>query len=382
MSELTFSKLVQAYKDCRRHKRNTKAAIEFEYNLEENLLKLYEDLKTGKYEISGGICFVVTKPKIREVWAASFRDRIVHHLVYNEISGDFYKRFIKDTYSCIPKRGTLNAVKQLQKYCLSASKNYTEKVYYLKADIENFFVSIDKDILFKELEKYVKEEWLLDLLKLIVYHDPKKGVELRSTKKLFALLPKHKSLWHTPISKGLPIGNLTSQFFSNIYLNIFDQFVKHKLRCKFYCRYVDDFIVLNKSAKSLNKIHKSATKFLDYALKLKLHQKKKTINLIIMGLDFVGYVLKPNRMFLRYTTIRRIFLTVKNFYYTEKPPDDWIFPHNFIRSIESYFGFLKPCSSFSLIEKISALCFSPFLILGLIFGVGYFNFLHLHLCVI
>ena len=114
--ELTFEKLVRAYFDCRRRKRNTYNALRFEFLLERNLTELYDELLSGNYEISTSICFIVLNPKPREVWAANFRDRIVHHLVYNEISERFYRKFIKDTYSCIPERGSLNAVKTLRKY--------------------------------------------------------------------------------------------------------------------------------------------------------------------------------------------------------------------------------------------------------------------------
>jgi len=152
--KLTFEKLVKAYFDCRKRKRNTINALEFEFNLEENLLNLYTELQNGTYEIGRSICFMVLEPKPREVWAADFRDRIVHHLIYNAISPLFYNKFIVDSYSCIPKRGALNASKKIQKYAKNVTNNYTKQAYYLKADIKNFFVSIDRDILFNEITKY------------------------------------------------------------------------------------------------------------------------------------------------------------------------------------------------------------------------------------
>lgn len=179
---ITLEKLTKAYVDCRRRKRNTETALEFEFSLEENLVKLYDDLVSGDYEISESICFIVMYPNPREVWAAGFRDRVVHHLIYNEISKRFYNRFIKDTYSCIPERGTTNAVRALKKYVRVVTDDYTESAYYLKADLKNFFVSIDKNILYAEIKKLVLEEWLLKLIKQVIYHDCKTKVIIKSSK--------------------------------------------------------------------------------------------------------------------------------------------------------------------------------------------------------
>lgn len=193
---ISLEKLVTAYLDCRRRKRNTETALEFEFALEENLVKLYDDLISDNYEISESICFIVLYPKPREVWAACFRDRVVHHLIYNEISKRFYNRFIKDTYSCIPERGTTNAVKTLKRYVRAVTNDYTETAYYLKADLKNFFVSIDKNILYAEIKKLVPEDWLLKLIKQVIFHDCKTKVEIKSSKWKFDLLPTYKSLWY------------------------------------------------------------------------------------------------------------------------------------------------------------------------------------------
>jgi len=166
--QLTLLSMFDAYFDCRRNKRNSLNALVFEFELERNLMTLYRDLKDGTYTIGTSICFIVTTPKPREVWAADFRDRVVHHLLYNAIKERFHNRFIYDSFSCIPEKGTLAACKRLQHFTKSATRNYTIKVYYLKADIANFFVSIDKAILFEELKRYVKEDWILILIEQII----------------------------------------------------------------------------------------------------------------------------------------------------------------------------------------------------------------------
>ena len=268
LESLTFQKLLKAYLDCRRRKRNTFNALKFEFCLESEIFVLYDQLTKGEYNIKKGICFLVYYPKIREIWAADFRDRIAHHLVYNEICEKFYNRFMKDTFSCIPERGTLNASKQLGSYARSITNNYSVPAYYLKADIENFFVSINKDILYAEIVKLVNQDWVLSLIHRIIYHDCRKRVILKVSKVGFKKLPRKKSLWFAPDNQGLPIGNLTSQFFSNVYLNVLDQYIKHRWRCKYYCRYVDDFIILDKDPHKLNEIHKDLTRFLKERLKL------------------------------------------------------------------------------------------------------------------
>lgn len=348
---LSFEKLVQAYIDCRKRKRNTFNALEFEFYLEENLICLYDELLNGSYNISTSICFIVLNPKPREVWAANFRDRIVHHLVYNEISDIYYNRFIKDTYSCIPERGSTNAVKTLNKYLITATKGYTQACYYLKADIRNFFVCIDKDILYRELEKIVNTDWVLRLLKQIIYHDCRTNVYIKSPKWKFNLLPDYKSLWNTDNTKGLPIGNLTSQFFSNVYLNILDQYVKHHWHCKYYCRYVDDFVILDKDPQKLNEIHKDLTKFLKERLKLDLHQNKKSINKVERGIDFVGFVEKPYRRVIRQKTLKKIFKIVRE----QKSDSNWYTTENlekYKNTINSYLGMLRNTNGYKLRREI------------------------------
>lgn len=357
---ITLEKLMKAYIDCRRRKRNTETALEFEFSMEENIIKLYEELVNETYQISESICFIVMYPKPREVWAACFRDRIVHHLIYNEISPRFYNRFIKDTYSCIPGRGTTNAVKTLKKYIRAITNNYTETAYYLKADLKNFFVSIDKEILYKEVKRYVDEEWILRLVKQIIFHDCKTKVIIKSSKARFNLLPEYKSLWHTPENKGLPIGNLTSQFFSNVYLNVLDQYVKHHWKCKYYCRYVDDFIILDKDPHKLNEIHKDLTRFLKERLALELHQNKKAVNKIERGIDFVEFMAKPYRTILRQKTLKRVFKLIRE----QKENPEWFTVEElqkFTASLNSYLGILRNTDGYRLRKKICLLCINLFI---------------------
>lgn len=302
-----FEDLVQAYYDCRRNKRNSASARLFEQDMEINLLELYDDLIAGTYRPGRSICFVVTRPKAREVWAAAFRDRVVHHLMYNHVAPRFYASFIADSCACIPGRGTLYAAKRLESKIRSASENWSKPIFYLKCDLANFFVAIDKAVLRKQLEARITEPWWLALASQILMHDPREDYETRSPAHLFNRVPQHKRLVAQPARLGLPIGNLSSQFFANIYLDALDQFAKHQLRAKHYIRYVDDFVFLHESPQQLNQWLAQVETFLP-RLGAKLNPTKTILQPVDRGVDFVGHVIKPWR---RTTRKRSLALALK-----------------------------------------------------------------------
>lgn len=289
-----FCDLVQAYYDCRRSKRNSASALAFEARLERNLSQLHSDLIAGTYRPGRSICFVVTRPKPREVWAADFRDRIVHHLLYNRIGASIEATFIADSCACIPGRGTLYAAKRLEAKIRSSSQNWAKPVHYLKLDLANFFVSIDKQILAGQLAGRISEPWWRALALQVLWHDPREDFEVRSPRHLFNRVPQHKRLTAQPARLGLPIGNLSSQFFANVYLDAMDQFVKHQLRCRHYVRYVDDFVLLHESPQQLNAWLAAINAFLP-TLGARLNPSKTILQPVDRGVDFVGHVIKPWR---------------------------------------------------------------------------------------
>ncbi len=334
--DLTVLELFNAYYDCRKNKRNTWNARKFESNLERNLMDLYYELISGDYKPGNSIMFVVTYPKPREIWAATFRDRIVHHLLYNRYSEQFYRSFIHDSYACIPGKGTLNASSRLEHFIRSASENYTKETYFLKADISNFFVSIKKSKLESLLEKKIKNPFWMDLTKKILYNDPRTNVMIKSPSCLLDKVPHHKSLLNTDNSRGLPIGNLSSQFFANVYLNELDQFVKHKLKARYYVRYVDDVVLLDSDPNKLNIMYNEMNNFLK-SLGLHFHPRKKEINRIEQGINFVGYIVKPYRKYIRRSTIN-------NLYYRVKKLNEFT---DVRATVNSYFGMLRHSNSFN-----------------------------------
>jgi RNA-directed DNA polymerase len=288
-----FQQLVTAYLDCRHNKRNSASAQAFEAHLERNLCALHDELQAGAYAPGRSICFVVTKPKPREVWAAEFRDRIVHHLLYNRIAPRFYARFTADTCACIPGRGTLYAARRLEHQVRSVTRNWSRPAHYLKCDLANFFVSIDRHVLRAQLARLVTEPWWLRLTDTVLMHDPRADVELRGHARLLGLVPPHKSLFNAPEATGLPIGNLSSQFFANVLLNDLDQRAKHQLRAPHYVRYVDDFILLHQDPAWLNAALADLAAWLPLQLHLQLNPRKTVLQPVSRGVDFVGHVIKP-----------------------------------------------------------------------------------------
>jgi retron-type reverse transcriptase len=327
-----FEDLVQAYYDCRRNKRNSASARLFEKDMEINLLELYDDLIAGTYRPGRSICFVVTRPKAREVWAAAFRDRVVHHLMYNHVAPRFYASFIADSCACIPGRGTLYAATRLESKIRSASENWSKPIFYLKCDLANFFVAIDKAVLRKQLEARITEPWWLALATQILMHDPREDYETRSPAHLFNRVPQHKRLVAQPAHLGLPIGNLSSQFFANVYLDALDQFAKHTLRAKHYIRYVDDFVFLHESPQQLNQWLAQVEAFLP-KLGARLNPTKTILQPVDRGVDFVGHVIKPWR---RTTRKRSLAQALKR---TAAAPAE-----DLRETANSYFGLLSQAS--------------------------------------
>ena len=300
----SIADLVQAWLDCRRHKRHTNSAQRFEDRLERNLVDLHEELCSGQYRPGRSICFVITRPKVREVWAADFRDRIVHHLLYNRIAPRFIARFDAGSCACIPGRGTLYAAKRVEAGVRAITQNWQHPAFYLKMDLANFFVAIDKHVLHRQLARHVAEPWWMQLATTILMHDPRTNVDVRGSAALLARVPPHKSLFNAPAHTGLPIGNLSSQFFANVLLNDLDQFVKHQVRARHYTRYVDDFVLLHESAQWLNDARQRIEAWLPEKLHAHVNPRKTILQPVERGVDMVGQVIKPWRRTTRPRTLR------------------------------------------------------------------------------
>lgn len=369
---VTFPQLYKAYKDCRRHKRNKVSAAEFEMNLHENLQSLYEDLNNGTYEIGTSIAFVVTKPKYREVFAADFRDRIVHHLLIRRLEPYFEDYFADNAYACRKGKGTLYGVKDIESKIREVSENYTKQVWILKLDIHSFFMSIDKKILTEKLVSFMKErcidwedlDWWINLAVQIIDNRPELNCCKHGDVTLWNYLPKNKSLFYSN-GRGLPIGNLSSQFFANFYLTALDIFIKDTLHIVFG-RYADDIIMVSESKEELLKAIPKIRAFLDSELHLELHPDKIYLQpsrhgVIAFGTIVTGYgKLLPGGRTIgnAHTVLKQEILK------WSKVPLERV--HKTIMRANSYFGYLINTSSYNqrlkLMKVIMESPFGPYLI--------------------
>ncbi len=360
----SFKNLYKAYLGCRENKRTTDHAAKFEMNFESELLKLSGELKSHTYQPGPSICFAITDPKLREVWAADFRDRVVHHLLVTYLEPVWERMFVFHSYACRQDKGAHKAIKYLKKII-------APDLFFLQADIQSFFVSIDKGVLFSLIKKRVKNPEILWLAEKIISHDPTMNYIPRGDLKLLQSVPPHKSLFGK-VNCGLPIGNLTSQFFANIYLNELDQFIKHSLKCRYYFRYMDDLLLLNSSKEQLLIWRDGIETFVETNLKLKLHPKKQILQPATNGINFCGYIIKPDYTLIRRRTVKK--LKSKLWHFNQKvlkalDPDDTsracdiIFNNPFIvfdnkrftddflhifSSINSVYGFFKHANCYNL----------------------------------
>ncbi|USS47753.1 RNA-directed DNA polymerase [Burkholderia glumae] len=302
--------------------------------LERNLRRLYDELVSGNYTPGRSKCFVITRPKPREVWAAAFRDRIVHHLLYNRTGLRFERSFIADSCACIKGRGTLYAARRLESKVRSITQNWSRPAFYLKCDLANFFVSIDKPILLKLLLAKIPEPFWRTLTERVLMHDPRTDFEFHGDPQMLALVPPHKRLLEQAGHLGLPIGNLSSQFFANVYLDVLDQHAKQALGARYYIRYVDDFLFLHESPARLNEILVDVTAFLPACLGVRINPRKTILQPIDRGVDFVGQMIKPWRRETRKRTRNEALRRA-----AAVPIDDFLAVSN------SYFGLMRQATA-------------------------------------
>lgn len=362
MNNKLLEDIFRAYYDARQNKRNKKSSLKFEINYEKNIFNLYKDIKNRKYEPSKSTVFVVKKPVKREIFAAHFRDRVVHHLIFNYINPVFEKNFIKDSYSCRIGKGTSYGILRAEKFIRSCSENYSKDCWILKLDIQGYFMSINKIILYEKIEKKLRKikypdfdmNLILYLTRKTIFHDPTKNFILKGERGDWAGLPVSKSLFFSKKDCGLPIGNLTSQLFGNIYLDEFDHFVKEKLGIKHYGRYVDDMIIFHENKKFLKLIIAETKKYLQNELGLELHPKKIYLQHFIKGVKFLGVFIKPYCIYISKRTKGNFYAKIKmwNKIIENKKILSKKEIKDFIACMNSYLGLMKHFKTFILRKKM------------------------------
>ena len=308
--------LITSWKEFRIGKKDRLDTIEFERNLEDNLWELHQELADKTYKHSGYTSFFVQDPKLRHIHKALVRDRVLHHAIVKHVNPIFDKTFIHDSYSCRKDKGTHRGVEQLIRYARIVSKNNTQPCWILKCDIRKFFASVDQKILIDIIFGRIRSIHTRRLLEEVIS-------SFSSDRTVDPSEPK-----------GLPIGNLTSQLFANIYLNELDQFIKHKPKVKLYVRYCDDFVILSQSLTELKNLLPKIENFLESKLKLRLHENKMTIRKPKQGIDFLGYVLLRNCTVMRTKTKKRMVEKVNS------------------ENLASYTGLLKHCNGYELSKKV------------------------------
>ena len=307
---------------------------EFDAALEENLFEIRDALKRKTYHPAPYVSFFVSDPKRRSIHKACVRDRVVHQALFCVLYSVFNKTFIHDSYSCRLGKGTHRGVRQLARYLRAVSGNHSRTAYALKCDIRKFFENINHDILIGLLEKRIHDPGTRWLARQIIISFPMSKVE--------------------PCSKtGLPLGNVTSQLFSNIYLNEFDQWAKHTLKARHYLRYCDDFIIVNSDAGYLRDIIPIIQKTLHKKLKLTLHPHKVSITKIIQGVDFLGYVALPHATMVRTSSKNRMFRKLQE--KKKLVQKGVITKESFNHSRQSYLGLLTHANTQKLREQVKAL---------------------------
>lgn len=284
---------------------------EFEFNIEENIFQLHEELKSWTYQHSRYTAFYITDPKLRHIHKACVRDRVLHHAIFRILYPIFDKSFIFDSFSCRLNKGTHRAVRRLKRFAQRLSRDDSRNIFALKCDVKKFFDSIVHQILLELIQEKIKDEDAVWLVRKIIQS------------------------FKVQNDKGLPIGNVTSQLFANIYLNELDRFVKHKLAIKYYLRYCDDFVILSSDSCHLLDIVGRIQDFLNSRLKLSLHPNKVIIRKHNQGIDFLGYVVRPYCITLRTKTKNRMLRKVST------------------KNLTSYLGILKHCAGYKLEKKVT-----------------------------
>lgn len=287
---ITLDNLLLAWREFLNGKRGREDVVVVSLKLMDNIFILKQDLEEKTYKHGDYKAFNISDPKPRIIHKAIVRDRLIHHLIYQELSCYFNAKFIHDSYSCRTGKGTRRAIDRFRDFGRIVSKNNTKTCWVLKCDIRKFFANIDHATLKSILEKHIQDKDILWLLSEVIDSFSTKG----------------------KVGVGLPLGNLTSQLFVNIYMNEFDQFMKRELKVKHYIRYADDFVILQNDKMKLKDLLPKISYFLENRLKLSLHPDKVFTKTLSSGVDFLGWVNFPKHRILRTSTKRRMLKKLKN----------------------------------------------------------------------
>lgn len=354
---IDFETILEAYFDCRKRKRSTVGATEFELDYVHNLVELMNEVNSRQYKIGKSICFVVRYPRYREVFAGEFRDRIIHHYIALRLEPLFERIFCDRTYNCRKGKGQLAGVTQLAEDIREESENYTKDAYVMKVDLKGFFMSVIKSKLAKMVDDFIIEHYEGDdkedlrwLCNLVVMHRPELNCERRSPLWMWNFIPKEKSLFTNGEDRGIAIGNLFAQLFANFLLNVIDW--KIDAVCVRHNRYVDDISFVSKDKKKLLSIVPMLRTELG-KLGLRLNEKKSYLRHYSKGVQFTGAVIKPDRIYVANHTINSFAIAVERLgKAAEMGMIDDIKKN--IASVNSYLGIMTHYNEYATKRRIMA----------------------------
>lgn len=362
--QVILENLYAAYFEARKNKRNTAEQLKFEANYEHYLHELYEQIISKTYKVKPCKAFVIEKPVYREVFAPQFIDRVVHHFIVLYINPQVEQVLIEDCYSCRKNKGTLYGIERAKKKMRSVTQNYAKEAYILKLDISGYFMNMNTTILYNQIQKLqlventacssFEKEVLHYLINEVIFTNPIHQCQINGNKELWKFIPNTKSLFHSPHGCGLPIGNLTSQIFGNIYLNDFDHWVKTDLGIKYYGRYVDDMYFMHNDKDFLKQcILKVQEKMQTYGMLI--HPKKIYLQHYTKGLEFLGRYIKPYRSYISNRTknnfVKLIEKINKTIVLEPKELTENGVLHYFLCRINSYWGLFIKANSYSFLKK-------------------------------
>jgi len=348
-----------SYLQARKNKRNTHNQLQVEMHQETHLYALAKAIYERKYSPKPCIGFIINKPVMREIFAADFTDRIVHHLLYRCINPIIELKLINDTYSCRTGKGTLYGINRVNHFIRSCSRNYEKRTFILKLDVQAYFMNMQHAIIYNKVVSLLPEqklnylgvsrETVLYLLKQTIFNAITENCRIKGSRNDWNGLPASKSLFHYPAGTGLPIGNLTSQMFGNVYLNDFDHFVKQKLRIKYYGRYVDDMIFVHNDRNYLMQVIPLLNTELDKA-GLKIHQDKIVLVNADEGIPFLGQIIKPYRKYTSNRTKNNFHEAIQSINQTMAiiPHFSWLQLCDMRATLNSFLGIMRHANTYNL----------------------------------
>lgn len=343
---VTIEQIDEAYRDCCRKKTSTDGCVRYMRNYLLNNYELYKELNTMTYEIGKSKAFCVTRPKLREVFCAQFRDRIVHHLLAIKFHDILEDEMTDNAFACRKGKGTEYGLQFVRNEICRVSDNYRQEVWVLKCDMQGFFMSINRQLLYRIVEDLFRSkyhgddiEWWLWLWRKAIMNDPAKNCVRVGDLSLWNRLPKNKSLFTCGEGIGLPIGNLPSQILANLLLSAFDKWMLCRIgKDGGYGRYVDDFVCVSRNKEKLLEILHDARTYLKMNLGIALHPRKVFLQRVSDGLELTGAFIKGGKLYPGKRIRRHIYEAIEEWNAIESPTREQI--EHFVMSINSYYGFL------------------------------------------